>query len=285
MLLWPSTYVAIRAAGPAFAPGALALLRLGIGAVILGVVVVIRREPWPSGRDLARIIASGAMLFGLYSIAVNIGEQGVDAGTAALLINVGPVLIAVGGGWLLREGFPRRLVIGLLVAFAGAAVVGISSSAGSSASTAGVLWCLAAAVGWAVGVVLQKPVLERVSGLQVTFLACATGAAMCLPWAGDLISDLHRAPAQPIWLGLYIGVFPTAVAYSTWAYALRHTSAGRLAVVTYVMPAVTIALSWLFLREVPAALALAGGVLCIAGVLIAQLRTQQATTSGLPQPR
>jgi drug/metabolite transporter (DMT)-like permease len=41
-------------------------------------------------------------------VALNGGERDVDAGTAAMLVNIGPILIALLGGWLLREGFPRR---------------------------------------------------------------------------------------------------------------------------------------------------------------------------------
>jgi hypothetical protein len=60
--------------------------------------------------------------FGLYMITLNWGEREVDAGTAAMIITIGPVLIALFGAWLLREGFPRRLGAGMAVSVAGVLV-------------------------------------------------------------------------------------------------------------------------------------------------------------------
>ena len=69
---------------------------------------------------------------------------------------------------------------------------------------------------------------------------------------------------------LYLGALPTALAFTTWAYALARTSAGRLGVTTYLVPPVAILLSWAFLGETPAVLALAGGVLCVGGVYVSR---------------
>ena len=68
--------------------------------------------------------------FGLYMITLNWGEREVDAGTAAMVVTIGPVLIALLGGWLLREGFPRQLGAGMAISLAGAIVVGVSESGG-----------------------------------------------------------------------------------------------------------------------------------------------------------
>jgi drug/metabolite transporter (DMT)-like permease len=69
---------------------------------------------------------------------------------------------------------------------------------------------------------------------------------------------------------VYLGVFPTAVGFTTWAYALRRTTAGRMGATTYLVPPLTILLGGLFLNETPPALALAGGALCLAGVFVAR---------------
>jgi drug/metabolite transporter (DMT)-like permease len=71
------------------------------------------------------------------------------------------------------------------------------------------------------------------------------------------------------WL-VYLGLFPTAIAFTTWAFALRRVSAGRLGSLTYLIPPVVIGLGWLLLSEVPTTIALAGGALCIVGVVVAR---------------
>ena len=114
----------------------------------------------------------------------------------------------------------------------------------------------------------QKPLLDRTSGLQVTFLACLIGAAVCLPFAPALADELGDAPAASLAWTVYLGVFPTAVGFTTWAYALKRTTAGRMGATTYLVPPLAILLGWAFLGETPPALAVAGGALCLVGVAV-----------------
>ncbi|WP_232533691.1 DMT family transporter [Plantactinospora sp. KBS50] len=279
VVLWASAFVAIRAAAPHFSPGALALGRLLAGAVTLLAFLLLRRQGLPPRAAWPGIALSGVLWFGLYMVALNWGERWVDAGTAAMVVNVGPIVMALLGGWLLGEGFPPRLFAGLAVAAAGATVVGLASSDGR-ASAGGVLLCLVAAVAYAAGVVAQKPALRHASALQVTTFGCLIGALACLPFAGQLASELTVAPLPMILWVAYLGVFPTALAFTTWAYALARSTAGRMGATTYVVPVVVVLLSWLFLAEVPRPLAVLGGLLCLAGVAVSRGRAGRAGRAG-----
>lgn len=272
VLLWASAFVGIRAAGAEFSPGALALGRLVIASVVLGVLVLVRREPWPAQRDLLRIAACGLLWLGAYNVALNAAEQRVDAGTAAMLVNIGPVLVALLAGAFLREGYPPRLLVGCGVAFAGVVVIGLATAGGGRSDTLGALLCVVAAICYAGGVVVQKTVLGRVSALQVTWLACTIAAVACLPFAPQLVREVAAAPASATGWVVYLGVLPTAVAFTTWAYALARTSAGKQGATTYLVPAVAILLAWLLLSETPPRLALLGGVVCLAGVAVTRSR-------------
>ena len=115
-------------------------------------IVAVRRPALPvSRRDLLPIAASGIIWFGAYFTILNAGERLVDAGTAAMLVNVGPILIAAFAGLFLGEGFPPRLVIGSAVAFAGTLVIGLATSTGATEPDApiGVALCLLAALAYA----------------------------------------------------------------------------------------------------------------------------------------
>jgi len=265
--LWASAFVGIRSAGHHLAPGALALGRLLVSCAALGALVLIRREQLPSRRDLLPIALCGALWFGLYSVVLNEAERRVDAGTASMLVNTGPILIALLAGVLLREGFPRKLVAGCAVAFAGAAVIGAATSHGI-APTWGAVLCLVAAAAYAGGVVLQKPVLARVSPLMVTWLACTAGTIVCLPFAGQL-ANAHAPASSWGWVA-YLGIAPSAVGFVAWGFALSRTTAGRMGATTYLVPPIAIVLGWLLLGEVPPTLALGGGALCLAGVALAR---------------
>ncbi|MFI8220617.1 DMT family transporter [Streptomyces sp. NPDC085932] len=282
VVLWASAFVSIRSAGDAYSPGALALGRLLAGALTLGLICLVRRETWPPRPAWRGIAISGVLWFGFYMVALNWGEQQVDAGTAALVVNTGPILIALLGSRLLGDPMPPRLLAGMAVSFAGAVTVGLSMSGEGGSSVLGVVLCLLAAVAYAGGVVAQKPALGSASPLQVTTFGCLVGAVVCLPFAGQLVQEAARAPASATLNMVYLGVFPTALAFTTWAYALSRTTASRMGATTYAAPALVVLMSWLFLGEVPGLLTLLGGALCLAGVAVSRSRSRAAARAAVP---
>ena len=265
--LWAAAFVGIRAAGRAFSPGALALGRLTLGSLLLGAVVLARGWTRPSRRDLALLFLAGVTWFGLYSVVLNEAERRVDAGTAAMLVMVAPIVVVALAAVFLKERFTRALLVGGAVAFVGVVVIGLATSTGN-ATLLGAVLCLVAAVASAIGLVAQKPVLGRLSALQVVWICCTVGALVCVPYAPALVRELGTAPGGAIGWLVFLGVFPTSVAFTTWAYALARGTAGRVVAMAYLIPPVTIVMSWLILGEVPSALAVLGGALCFAGVYI-----------------
>ena len=283
VVLWASAFVGIRAIGPHFSPGSLTLGRLVIAAVVLALLVLpqlLKSRLLPRGREWWPILAYGVMWFGGYNVALNAAEHVLDAGTSALLINVNPILVAIMAGIFLKEGFPRWLIIGSLVAFAGVALIAVGSAQPSApgesptADVAGVLLCLLAAVLAAVSVIIQKPVLRKFPAAQATWFGIMVGALCCLPFTGQLVSELQAAPPEATMGLAYLGIFPTAIAFTTWAYALSLIEAGKLAATTYLVPGTTILISWLVLGEIPTIWGLVGGVICLAGVALTRRRSR-----------
>jgi drug/metabolite transporter (DMT)-like permease len=275
VLLWGSAFVGIRSAGRSFSAGPLSLGRLVVAALVLTVVLMARGRRLPRRADLRAsalpLLLAGLLWFGAYNLMLTAGEQSVDAGTAAMLVNVGPVLIAVLAGLLLGEGFPRALFAGCAVAFAGVIVIGLAT-ANYSAATGGVLLCLGAAAAYAGGAVTQKLVLRRLSGLQTILGCCLIGVVFFLPWSPQLVEQLGDAPAGAIGWVVYLGIFSTSIGFLTWAYALSRMDAGRLGATTYLVPPVSVILGWAWLGDSPAVLAYLGGALCLVGVALSRRR-------------
>jgi len=267
---WGSAFVGIRAAGDELSPGALALGRLLVCTAALGAVALLRREPLPRRRDLLAICAYGVLWLGLYSVALNAAERRVDAGTAAMIVTTGPILIALLAGVFLREGFPQGLLAGMAVAFGGSAMIGFAAGQSEPRAALGVVLCIVAALAWAVAVIAQKSVLARVSPFQVTFLGCVAATLALLPFSATLANEAADADAATLAWVIYLGLVPTAVGFAAWTFALRRTSAGRMGSITYLVPVVAVLLGWLLLGETPATLALVGGALCLAGVALAR---------------
>ena len=279
LLAWSSAFIVIRGVAPHFAGGSLALARLVVGAAVLSLLLIGHRWVRPTGREWLLIVVFGIAWFAAYNVSLNIAEHTLDAGTTAMIVNIGPLLIALGAGVFLGDGIPRWLLIGAGVAFLGVVLIGISSGITGVGDGTGVLWSLVAAVTYSIGVLCQKPVLRRLPNRQVTFLGCAIGAIACTPFAGSLIDDLSRAPATSVFGAIYLGVVPTAIAFSTWAYALSKMSAGSLAVTTYIVPALVVLEAFLFFREVPAPLAVVGGIVCLVGVALSRTRSRVPFTA------
>jgi drug/metabolite transporter (DMT)-like permease len=197
-------------------------------------------------------------------VAIRSAGQHFSPGALALGRLLAGVLV-LGLIWLgRREGWPPR------AAWPGIAACGVLWF--GVCLPARVLLCLVAAVSYAASAVSQKSALRHASPLQVTTFGCAIGALACLPFAGQFVTQLATAPLGTSLSAVYLGVFPTAVAFTTWAYALARTPVGALGATVYAVPALTVLMSWGILGEVPRAATLAGGALCLTGVAISRRR-------------
>lgn len=275
VVLWGSSFVVIRATGTELSPGPMALLRIVVATVVLAPEAlragVLRRVP--RGRLLVLLVLYGALWFAGYHLALNAAEQHIDAGTAALFVNVAPILIAVGAGTVLGEGLPRRLLVGGVVGLVGVSIMSLGAASGGlggAGAAGGVVLALLAAVLYAVSVLLQKVILRRIDGLTATWLGFVVGTVVLLPFTPALAEELRTATTSAVLGVVYLGVFPTALAFSTWAYALARIPAGRLGMVAYLVTVVSVLLSWAFLGEVPTATTAAGGVVALAGVALSR---------------
>ncbi len=270
MVFWASAFVAIRYLADDISPGPLSLARITVAALALTAVALTQPRVRPTRREWLTIGAIGVLWYAVYHIALNAGEHRVDAGTAAMLLQVSPLLIALAAACFLGERFTLPLAAGLVLAFSGVVLISLSDTPGGGPDLWGVVLCLVAAASYVISVILQKPVMRRIPAVQLTWLACVVGAIVQVPFAPALVAEVSAAPvSSSLWL-LYLGLFPTALAFTTYGYALTHMSASSLGVTTYLVPPITIVLSWLFLGEAPPALAYVGGALALIGVAVAR---------------
>jgi len=271
VLLWASAYALIRVALADLDAAALSIGRLLVAsAVLLGLAWLggVRR---PATRDLQRIVWCGATGMTAYQLLLNTGERTVDAGTASFLINTGPVLAALIAFVFLRERISRRSWVGIVVGCVGGTVIAFSQGKGL-APTPDALLVLGAAAAQATFFVIQKPLLERYSGLEVTCYATWSGTALALPLAPTLLDDLPHASPTTLLAVVLLGVGPSAVGYATWAYVQSRAPIGVSSNSLYLVPFVATGLSWLLLAEMPSRWALVGGAVAVAGVAISRSR-------------
>lgn len=270
IVLWASAFAGIRVALRAFGPEHLSLLRLAIASAVLGAIAIARGGlRVPARADLPGLLLVAFTGMTAYQLLLNAGEVSVPAGTASLLVNVSPLFTAILAVTLLGERLSARARTGIAVGFGGAALVAVSRGGGFGFDARALL-VLGAAVAQATFFVAQKGLLarSRLQAFDVTAWAMWLGTALLLPFAPGLPHAVASAPAGALAAVLYLGVGASALGFVSWAYASARVPVSFAASTLYAVPVVAALVAWLWLGETPAALAVAGGAVAIAGVAL-----------------
>ncbi len=307
--VWGSTYIAIRLAVETIPPFLMAGHRfLVAGLILLGwewiAVRRIRagsgqsartdRPGRPTRRQLRDSAIVGGLLLGGGMGLVALGERTVPAGITAFLIAMLPVWVAVFGRAFFGERLPRAVLAGVIVGIVGVAIlvgpVG-TSGGGLAFDPLGLAVLIASPMCWATGSLYssQRAVLPRrpltATGFQMLF-----GSAILLVAAvltGELRGfDPSAISARSAAGLLYLIVFGSLLAFTTFVWLLRVAPLPKVATYAYINPIVAIVLAGLVLGEpIEPRTAIAGAVIVAGVALIVTARGRsQAVESVMPTP-
>jgi drug/metabolite transporter (DMT)-like permease len=268
VVTWASAFPAITVGLRGFAPLSLGLARLVFAGLALAIVAAVQRPAVPPRRLWARVVLAGLLGQALYQFLLMLGEERVPAGTASMLIATAPLFSVVAAAGLLGES-ARGLWTGLLVALAGALLVGASLGLGGGGY---VLAVLGAAACQGLYHVVVKPLSQAIGAFAATAWSLWAGAVLLVPAAPRLAGELAGAGAGPLAAAAYLGLVPSALGYLTWSMALERAPIAHTTAALYLVPFVAVLLAWIVLGERPAQLALAGGLLAITGVVLVRRR-------------
>ncbi|AYQ90631.1 DMT family transporter [Burkholderia gladioli] len=273
VLSWASAFPFIRIGLHELSPMQLAAARFATAAVLVLGWLAWRRPRRPTARDAMAFALSGLLGIAGYNALLNTAELSVAPGAAAFIMSTSPIVTAILSTLFLREKLNRQGWAGSLFSFAGIGLIA-SGQPGGLALGSGTTLILLAAAGSAVYFVLQRRLIPVYGPLACTAYTLLAGAVLLLPWLPGALRSLAAPGALHAALPavLVLGVFPAALGYASWTFALSHFGPARATHFLYLVPAAAMGLSIFMTGEQPRLATLGGGSMAIAGVAAVALR-------------
>ena len=271
LILWSSAYAGIRLGLQSYSPNNLVVLRFITASIVLLIYALMTRLPLPDKKDIPALFLHGFFGITLYHIFLAIGEIKVTAGSASLIITSAPIFTAILAVIFLKEKINSWGWIGIITSFLGIVLVTLGEGKGIRFEPTAFL-ILISAISASIYIVLQKPFLKKYRPVQYATYLIWTGTFFLLLLSDGLFQTIQSAPVGSTLSIIYLGIFPAALAYVTWAYILSRIPASVAATYLYLCPILAILIAWLWLGEMPALLSLFGGILTLAGVITINVR-------------
>lgn len=270
ILIWASAFPAIRAGLKDFGPIELGALRFAIAGVPAALYLLITRPGWPKGGEIWRILTGGIFFVALYTVLLNVGEQTVSAGAASFIINVNPIITAIFAMLLLNETFSGKAWLGTAISFAGIGLIAFGEGQGLSLNL-GALFVFGAALCNTVTTIAQKPLFKKHKPVTVAAWNIVIGSLILAPGIPSALTQVPQASTEALLSVIYLGIGPSMIAYATYSIMLSKFPASRASNFLYSVPPISTLLGFLWLGEVPGLMAILGGAMALAGVVIVNL--------------
>jgi drug/metabolite transporter (DMT)-like permease len=275
VVLWAGSFSVIKKLlDDGVAAGDIALLRYAIAAPGFAYILWRARGlPGLTRGDAARVAAAGLLVVVGYHLFLNVGTRDTTAGVAALVVALAPGLTMLLAFTLGLDRISRRRSAGLVVAFAGVAIV-VALGSGSELSfdsAKGPLIVLGAPLAFALYNVILKPLLGRYDLLALTAATSLVGTVGLMPFIrGSTADAVVDASASEAALLLYLGVLATLLGYILWNTGLKGLGPTRTVTYAYAIPPLAVTFGAVFLGEPVTVWLALGGILVVGGIAAAQ---------------
>jgi len=274
IIIWGSTFASIKIILPQVPPNTLALLRFIIASIVLGLFLVITKQPRLQKQDLPGILLSGFSGIAIFNVLQNQGLRYAGATDAAILIAMSPVFIALLSWVILKERISKLQVIGIVIAFAGSVLVATNGSFNdfgfNKLRVYGDLLVLLSSLAWAIFSITLKKLLMRYPPTTIMTYSTFAGTIFLIPFSLSEYPVNFLAINSAGWINIiYLGVLASALGNLIWNSALEKVPAVTAGAYLYLSPVVAAVVAFIFLHEIPGMYTIVGGLIILMGTFFA----------------
>jgi drug/metabolite transporter (DMT)-like permease len=244
------------------------LLRFLVASLTLAIVAAIKKVRLPEKKDIPLFALGGFLGIFLYMWLFNAGTGMVPSGVSSFLIASAPVYTTVLSVYILKEKVKLLCWVGIFVSLCGLVLIAVSQMSGFVMNI-GVVLLAGASIATSVYIIIQRQLMKKYTPLEATAYPIFFGTLFMLIFLPGLLRDIPNAPFIVTLIPVYLGVFPAAIAYLSWGYALsKAKSTANATMFLYLVPFVATLLAFLWLRETVSPFAFLGGIVIVLGMLI-----------------
>lgn len=274
IIVWASGFAGIRASIlGGYSSGHLVLMRFLVASSVFLLYAIITKNHFrlPEKKDIVHIFVLGLIGITFYHVLVTFGQQTVSAGASSMIISSAPIFTTLIAAFVLKERIERFAWIGLGIGFIGIFLITLGTSGTDFTISKGAYLVLLGAISTSIFFVFQKPLFIKYHPIELTAYFTWAGTIPMLVFLPGLFENIQSATLEANIAAIYVGVFPAAICYATWAIVLSMGNTGSVMSMMYLEPLFAIIIAWFWLGEMPSVLSLIGGLIAISSVAVVNI--------------
>ena len=282
LVLWSSSFVAIKFAYTTYPPITLAVTRFIVATLILGALSLLPQNRVKlEKKDIFTLVICGFTGIMLYAVLQNIAMQWISASSANLIIASYPIITLLLESVIYKTRLSALKIVAILIAIVGVVILSyVKAEARVEGELAGILLLVIAGVGWAVYNFMTKKVVNRYPPITFQFYSTLFGTIMMLPLALLERAQWKAPTVMSFSMMMFLGVFCSVIAYLLYNRGLKTMAPSSVTSMLNLMPILGVFFSWVLLGEVVTLRKVIGGAIVIFGVMLSVRKTK---TDEMPQ--
>lgn len=271
-LIWGSSFLLIAEALEGLTPGVVTLGRVGLGAVTLWIMRVIRGESHRiEAQDRPMVFLLSLVWVAVPFTLFPLAQEHINSAVAGLLNGATPVFVGVVSVLFVRSIPTGRQIVGLAIGFIGVVLISLGSASGGATELRGVVLVLIATLCYGFAINIAAPLQAKYGAITLMSAILGLATIWVAPFGLLSLGD-NEWSVVPTLSVIALGAIGTGLAYWIMASLVGRVGAVRASFITYLIPVVSLVLGVTIRGDVVRVLAIAGAILTIAGAFMASRR-------------